>query len=198
MLVLGITGGIGTGKGLATEFFRSRGATIIDADEIAHNLMQPGSPLLPEMVAAFGREILGPDGSLDRRRLARSVFGDPQALARLDAITHPAIKAEIEREIASTVGEGKTRILCVVAPLLLEAGCRQMVDRLLVLVADEQERMRRVTARDGLTEQEVKERMSAQMPPCEQARQADWVVDTTHGPAEAARQLEAVWQELNP
>jgi len=197
MLVLGITGGIGTGKGLATEFFRSRGAAIIDADEIARRLMQPGSALLAKTAIAFGAQILRPDGSLDRRRLAEAVFGDPQAVATLNAITHAPIKTEIERQITRLAEEGKTNIACLVGPLLLEAGCRQMVDRLLVLRADERERICRVMARDGLTEQEVRDRMAVQMSPSEQAQQADWVVDTTQGPESTTRQLEAIWQELN-
>lgn len=94
MLVLGITGGIGSGKSLASEFFRSRGASILDADAVARELMGPGSAVLREVAAAFGPEVLRPDGSLDRRKLSDLVFGDPQAVARLNALTHPPIMAE--------------------------------------------------------------------------------------------------------
>jgi dephospho-CoA kinase len=197
MLILGITGGIGSGKGLATEFFRTRGAAIVDADEVARELMAPGSDLLADVATAFGRDIVLPDGSLDRRRLAQAVFSDPGAVARLNAITHPPIRAAIERQIARVAEEGTAQIVCIVAPLLLEAGYRSMADRVLVMVADEQERVRRVTVRDGLTEDQVRRRMAVQMPACEQARQADWVIDTTQGTEAAAEALEAVWQELN-
>jgi dephospho-CoA kinase len=197
MLILGITGGIGSGKGLAAEFFRTRGAAVIDADEIAHRLTQPGSALLAELAAAFGPGILRQDGSLDRRGLANACFGDPEALARLNAITHPPVKAEMKRALTELVKEGKTGIACIVAPLLLEAGCRDLVDRLLVLVADDEERTRRVMARDGLTQDEVRKRIAAQMPSSEQARHADWVVDTTRGREDVTRQLEAVWLVLS-
>jgi len=196
MLVVGITGGIGSGKGLATEFFRSRGAAIVDADAVARELMRRGSPLLAQVAAAFGPEVLREDGGLDRLGLAKAVFGDPRAVARLNAMTHPPIKAEIERQLGELAEEGKARIACVVAPLLLEAGCRKTVDRVLVIVADEQERIRRVMARDGLTEEEIRQRMAVQMPTEEQRRQADWVVDTTPGREQAYRQLEAIWAEL--
>jgi len=197
MLVLGVTGGIGSGKGLATEFFRARGAAILDADQIARQLMAAGSGLLAELAAVFGREIVRPDGSLDRRKLAEAVFGNPMAVARLNALSHPPIKAEILRQIARLAEGGRTPIVCVVAPLLLEAGYRGMVDRVLVVVADEQERIRRVMARDGLTEEQVRQRMAVQMPPSEQIRQADWVLDTSYGPDAAAERLEMIWRELN-
>ena len=198
MVIVGITGGIGSGKGLATEFFRSRGAVIIDADEIAHELTRPKLPVLADIADAFGQGIVREDGSLDRGQLARLVFGDPQALARLNAITHPAIRSEIERRLARCTEEKRTHVVCIVAPLLLEAGYRESVDRLLVVVADEEERVGRVMARNGLTEEEVKKRMAAQMPPAEQTSEADWVVDTTRGQEDACRQLEGIWAELNP
>ena len=197
MLVVGITGGIGSGKGLAAEFFRRRGAVVIDADAIAREVMQPGSPVLDEVASAFGQEILRADGGLDRRRLSQAVFGQPGAVERLNSLTHPPIMAEIKRRLDGLRREGKATVVCVVAPLLLEAGGRDTVDRVLVIAADEGERVRRVMARDGLAEDEVRERMAAQMVPAEQRRGADWVVDTTPGRSAARRQLEAVWQELS-
>lgn len=197
MLVLGITGGIGSGKSLASEFFRSRGASILDADAVARELMGPGSAVLWEVAAAFGPEVLRPDGSLDRRKLSDLVFGDPQAVARLNALTHPPIMAEIQRRLQELAREGGTAVACVVAPLLLEAGGRKLVDRLLVMVANEEERVRRVMARDGLSESEVRRRMAAQLSPGEQVKGADWVVDTTAGRAAALRELERIWLELN-
>ncbi len=199
MLVLGITGGIGSGKGLATEFFRRRGAAIIDADEIARELTRPGAPLLDRIAAEFGPEFVRADGSLDRRRLARAVFGDPRAVARLGEITHPPVMAAIDERLSNLAAAGDVKIVCLVAPLLLEVGYGRgaKVDRVLVTVADEEERVRRVAARDGLTAEEVKERIAAQMPAEEQRRRADWVVDTTAGREQALEQLESIWAELN-
>ncbi len=198
MVVIGITGGIGSGKGLATEFCRSRGAVIIDADEVARELTRAGEPLVEEIAAEFGREFLREDGSLDRRKLARSVFREAKATTRLNRITHPPIMAAIEQEIVRLAAEGKTRVVCIVAPLLLEAGYGRgdKVDRVLVMVAEEGERIRRIMERDGLTEEEVRQRMAAQMPIDEQCRSGDWVVDTTAGKEQAWRQLERVWEEI--
>ena len=197
MLVIGITGGIGSGKGVATEFFRRRGAEIIDADEIARELSQPHSPLVAEIVSAFGAAVVREDGSLDRKGLARLVFNDAEALAKINALTHPPIIAEVRRRVEEAAGAGGRQMVCVVAPLLLEAGGRDLVDRLLVMWAEEGERVRRVMERDSLSEDEVRQRMAAQMPAEEQRGQADWVVDTTSGLNRTKRQLEEIWDELN-
>ncbi len=198
MVVIGITGGIGSGKGLATEFCRSRGAVIIDADEVAHALTRAGEPLVERIAAEFGREFLREDGSLDRRKLAQFVFQDANAMLRLNRITHPPIMATIKQEIERLAAEGKTRIVCLVAPLLLEAGYSrgELVDRVLVMVAEEGERVRRVMERDGLTETEVRQRMASQMPVSEQRCLGDWVVDTTAGKEQARHQLERIWEEI--
>ncbi len=196
MVTLGITGGIGSGKSVAAEFLRSRGAAVIDADEVARDLMGPGSPLLGEVATAFGREVLRPDGSLDRRKLSGMVFGDPEAVARLNALTHPPIMAEVRKRLERLRSEGGTDIACVVAPLLLEVGGRSLVDRLVVVWASEDERVRRVVARDGLSESEVRQRIAAQMPTDAQLPQADWVVDTTQGLEAAKRQLDRIWEEV--
>ncbi len=103
----------------------------------------------------------------------------------------------MQRQLTRLAKEGKTSIACIVAPLLLEADCRNLVDRLLVLAADDEERIQRVMARDGLTQDEVRKRIAAQMPSSEQAGHADWVVDTTRGMEDTARQLEAVWLVLS-
>lgn len=172
---------------------------IIDADEVARELTRSGTPLVERIKAEFGSEFVRADGSLDRRRLARAVFGDPAATARLNAITHPPILAAVDEKIAELKAEGNARLVCLVAPLLLEVGEARgrRVDRVLVMMAEEEERVRRVVERDGLTAQEVRERMAAQMPAEEQRRRADWVVDTTGGREIARRQLDAIWSELN-
>ena len=137
-------------------------------------------------------------GQLDRRKLARAAFSSQETASRLNAVTHPAIEAEIERLIAELADDGRSLVICLVAPLLLEAGYagRGKVDRVLVMAADRQERIRRVVKRDGLTEEEVRQRMAAQMPEEEQRRLADWVVDTTAGKEQAEQQLERIWSEL--
>jgi dephospho-CoA kinase len=136
---------------------------------------------------------------LDRRRLAHAAFSSPQLAARLNAVTHPEILAAVERMIEELRRDGRTRIICLVAPLLLEAGYGRgtKVDRVLVMTAEERERIRRVVERDGLTEEEVRQRMAAQMPVEEQRRLADWVVDTSAGREQALKELERIWSELH-
>jgi dephospho-CoA kinase len=196
MIVVGITGGIGSGKGLAADFFRGRGAAIIDADEIAREMVAPGSTVLAELAAAFGPQVVQADGALDRRKLASRVFGRPEAVARLNAITHPAVLREIDQRLAARRREKNVRVVCVVAPLLLEVGYQRTVDRVLVMVAEEEERVRRVMARDGVSREEVQGRMHAQMAPEAQRGLADWVVDNTGSPEATQRQLEAIWSEF--
>jgi dephospho-CoA kinase len=199
VVVLGITGGIGSGKGLATDFFGQRGAVIVDADEISHQLTGPGSPLLPVLAEEFGPEILRPDGRLDRKVLAERAFISPEATRRMNAIMHPAILAEVDRQLDLARQQPGVTVICLVAPLLLEAGLRKGtgVDRVLVLVADETERIRRVRERDNATEAEVKQRMAAQLPAAKQIREADWVVDTTAGREQARAQFARIWEELD-
>lgn len=196
MVIVGITGGIGAGKGVAAEFFRKRGAAIIDADEIARELMQPGSRMLGEVVGEFGPGMLREDGSLDRRGLAKRVFGDSDAVRKLNAIAHPPIKDEIGRRINELRRGGGARVVFLVAPLLLEAGLGEAVDRVLVMRCEEEERVRRVMARDGISGEEVRQRMGAQMAAEEQAGRADWVVDSTGGRDEVYQRLQAIWAEL--
>jgi dephospho-CoA kinase len=162
-------------------------------------LTRPGTDLAARIAAEFGSEFVLDSGELDRRKLAASVFGEAEATARLNEITHPPIMAAIRRRLTEAAAEGRTPIACVVAPLLLEAGWGRGrgVDRVLLMVADDGERVSRVVARDGLKPEEVKRRMERQMPAEEQRRHADWIVDTTGEKAAVLRQLEAVWEELN-
>jgi dephospho-CoA kinase len=196
MVIVGITGGIGSGKTVAAEFFRSRGAAIIDADEVARALMGPGSPLLREVAAAFGDTVTRPDGSLDRKAVSRMVFGKAEAVARLNALTHPPIMAEIGQRLRDMADTCEAQVVCVVAPLLLEAGGRCMVQRLLVMWAEVDERVRRVMLRDGLSEDEVRQRIAAQMPAEQQRIGADWVIDTGDSMEATRRQLGHVWDQL--
>ncbi len=196
MIVLGITGGIGSGKSFAAEFFRSRGAAVIDADDLARDVVAPGSPVLAKLAAAFGDDVVRADGQLDRRKLAARVFGRPEAVATLNALTHPAILREMDRRVAQMRSAGAVRVACVVAPLLVEAGYHRSVDRVLVMVAEEETRVQRVMARDGVSREEVTGRIAAQMRPHEQRRYADWVVDASGSEESTRRQLEAIWGEL--
>ena len=197
MRILGITGGIASGKSFVAEFFRQRGLPVIDADQVARELVRAGSPLLAEIVGAFGPEVLTPQGDLDRRKLARLIFADSEARQRLDSLCHAPILAEIQARLDALRDSRPTPDLAVVvAPLLFEADAPHLVDKVLLVAAEEGERLRRLRSREELSEQEARQRLAAQMPLADQRRLADWIVDTTPGREATLARLEALWPRL--
>lgn len=198
MFVLGLTGGIAGGKGHIARLLRERGAVHIDADAVARELVQPGRPLLGRLVEEFGPEILAPDGSLDRARLGRLAFADLDVRARLNRLAHPPILAEIRRRLEELRASAHPPKLVVAEmPLLYEAGAEYLVDKVLVVHADERERIRRITRRDGLSAEHALTRIRAQMPPKEQLRRADLAIDTSGTPEETDRRFaDELWPAI--
>lgn len=173
--VIGLTGGIGAGKSEVARVFRRVGIPVVDADRIAREQMQRGRPVHDEVVAAFGPDVLGEDGEVDRRRLAQVVFADPERLRTLNRITHPRVVAEVERRLAVLAEMGHP-VAVVEAALLVETGLHASLDRIVVVTAPEDERVARVATRDGVPADEVRARVAAQVPDSERARAATWVV----------------------
>ena len=171
--VVGLTGGIGTGKSTVSEMLRARGATVIDADAIVHELQAPGTPLLARMVEAFGQEILGADGALDRKRLGDRVFADASLRARLGALVGPAVVAELARRREAACAEGADLVVLDV-PLLLEGRPRDgsparrtaaaHADEVIVVYAPESLQIARQMARDGASREHALARIRAQLP----------------------------------
>jgi dephospho-CoA kinase len=157
MKVYGLTGGIGSGKSLAARRLRTLGAEVVDADEIAREVVDVGSPGLARLVAAFGEEILFPDGALDRKRLGAIVFADASARAKLNAITHPLIAAETARRLAAHSARGLP-FAFYEAALLVENG----LDGLIVVETDPATQAARIQARDGIDPAEARRRIAAQ------------------------------------
>jgi dephospho-CoA kinase len=183
-LVVGLTGGIGSGKSEVTRAFAALGVDIADADEAAHAVTATGAAGHAAVVAAFGAQVCRPDGSLDREQLRKIVFADPAQRKRLEAILHPLIHAELERQIAHW--RGPYGILSV--PLLLERGTLlPRIARVLVVDCPEDEQVRRVMQRSGLTEAEVRAIMSTQLSRTARLARADDVIDNG-GPREALRE----------
>ena len=149
MLIIGLTGGIGSGKSTVAEYIAQLGVPVIDSDRISRELVVPGSPALGEIAAAFGPEMILEDGTLDRSRLRRQVFADPQQRRRLEAILHPRIYAEMRRRIQAL----DTPYCVLVIPLLLETGATAMVDRVLVVDAPESLQRQRVKRRGGMEDE---------------------------------------------
>ncbi|NDD30862.1 MAG: dephospho-CoA kinase [Proteobacteria bacterium] len=190
--LIGLTGGIASGKNAVAEMLSRRGAAVVDADRVSRDLVAPGSPLLAKIVEAWGEGVLSPDGSLDRKALSSRVFGDTEAVGRLNALTHPAILAEMARR-AEASGES---VAVFMAPLLFEAGGEGLVDEVWVVTADEGERVRRILARDGLSETEARARIAVQVSPAQARARADVVIENDGDLVETERQVDEAWQAV--
>ncbi|HEY7678860.1 MAG TPA: dephospho-CoA kinase, partial [Candidatus Methylomirabilis sp.] len=168
-LVVGLTGGICTGKSTVSRMLADLGATVIDSDDVAHDLQAPGQVTYARVVQAFGPGILNAAGEIDRRRLGALVFAEPTRRAELEAIMHPAIVAESDRRVREALAAG-VQLVVVDAALLVEVGRHRTFPRLVVVVASEAEQVRRLRARNGLSESEARQRLAAQMPLSEKRR----------------------------
>ena len=172
-MIIGLTGGIGAGKSAVADFFSRRGATIVDTDVIAREVVTPPSPVLDALVAEFGSAILRPDGTLDRPALAASVFGHRDREARLNKITHPAIR---ERTLALINAQPAAANVVVVVPLLFQSGFEAHCDKVVSVVAPRAQRVERVMRRDSVTSAQVEERMAAQLDDKTYEQRADVVI----------------------
>jgi dephospho-CoA kinase len=193
--VVGLTGGIGSGKSAVTERLEALGACVLDADAIAREVVDPGEPALEEIAKAFGREMLGDDGTLDRPRMAAQVFTDHEALARLEGITHPRILESVAQRLEALGREG-WRWVVYEAALIVERGLHPELASLVVVSAPEPTRVRRVMERNRIPAQQVLSRMAAQARPATLIAAADHVVDNS-GDLEALEQaVERLYEEL--
>ena len=172
-----LTGGIASGKSTVANLFAAHGVPLIDTDLIAREVVEPGQPALTAVAQAFGSEVLGPDGRLDRRRLRAIVFSDATARARLEAILHPAIRAAMERQSVAAAQAGPYQILVI--PLLAEGGRRDHVDRVLVVDAPESVQVERLMARDAVTREQAEASLQAQASRATRLDMADDVVTNT-------------------
>ena len=169
---VGLTGGIASGKSTAAKFFGALGVPVLDSDQIARDVVEPGQPPLERLVARFGASILTPDGHLDRPALRQIVFSDPKARADLEALTHPAIGAAMEARSAAAGGPYQVLVI----PLLVEKNLMSQVDRVLVVDCDEDLQVRRLRDRDGSTPQQAQAILAAQAPRAARLRAADDVI----------------------
>jgi dephospho-CoA kinase len=185
--VLGLTGGIASGKSTVAALLTELGARVICADTLAREVVAPGTEGLDAVAARFGADYLRPDGTLDRARLGRLVFADPAARRDLEAILHPLIRRAFAAAVARIRAEDPGAVVVYDAPLLIEAGADREVDRVIVVAVDEAVQVRRLVARDGLSEADALARIRAQMPAAERLARADVVIDGT-APREVIRE----------
>lgn len=193
MLRVGLTGGIGSGKSAAAELLAGHGAVIIDADLLARQAVAAGSEGLAQLAAEFGSSVLNPDGSLDRAALARVVFGDEAALARLNAIVHPRVRQLARRAEAAAPPDA---VVVQVIPLLVETGQADAFDLVVVVDVDPALQLDRVLRRGGLDEEQARARIAAQATREQRLAAADAVIDNNGSRADLAAQVDALWRRL--
>ena len=197
MIVIGLTGGIGSGKSTVSRKLKDLGATVIDADQVARDVVKPGTPASREIVQAFGSGILNDDGTLNRKKLGALVFQDPAARAVLNQITHPWIKEAIFGEVEKYRRQpDSNQIVVVEAPLLIEVGLHHGLDEIWVVQVDERVQLERLMNRDGITAAEARQRIASQLPQAEKLKYATRVIDNSGSEAETKKQVARHWASL--
>jgi len=191
----GLTGGIASGKSTVAGFFRELGARVIDADAIAHRVLQRQA-VIGDLAAQFGAGILTPDGGVDRRRLGPRVFGDPKAREWLNRRIHPEVREEVARRLEEERRSGAHPLVVVDVPLLVESGEPHRYGPLVLAWCPPALQLRRIMARDGLKEAEARARLDSQLPIDDKRAHADHIIDTSGSFEETRRQVESVYQAL--
>lgn len=185
---IGLTGGIGSGKSTVASMLSEAGYTIVDADKIAREIMAPGSPVLDKVAAVFGADLIREDGTLDRAGLARRAFASEEETAKLNAITHPAIRADAERQFAAAEARGD-QVAVYDMPLLVEQGLHEDMDLTVVVDVDAEERVRRLVSSRGLVEDDARARIARQLDDATRRAAADVIIDNNGPKSELAPQV---------
>lgn len=195
MKKIGLTGGIGSGKSTVAKLLAEHGFIVVDADKIAREIMEPGSPVLDDVAAAFGDDLINEDGSLDRGELARRAFVDKQSTEKLNSITHPAIRSESERQFAAAEAAGEPAVVYDM-PLLVELGMHRDMDLTVVVDVDAEERVRRLTDSRGLDEADARARIAQQIDADTRTAAADVIIDNNGAEADLKPQVERLIKRI--
>lgn len=195
VITVGLTGGIGSGKSAVSRLLVQRGAVLVDADVVAREVVEPGTPALVDIVEAFGEDVLQPDGTLDRPALGARVFSDPEALARLNAIVHPRV-GERTAELLAAARAAGAEVVVHDVPLLVENGLAGMYDAVVVVAATPATQLDRLVRLRGMSEQDARARIDSQAPLADKLAVATHVVHNDGPLAELAPQVDAVWEAL--
>jgi dephospho-CoA kinase len=195
-LLVGLTGGIATGKSTVSTLLRQLGCEIIDADLLAREVVEPGQPAWTTIVAEFGQGVVTAGGTLDRKKLGAIVFAHPERRRRLEAITHPAIRERFQARLDELAERGFTGLVVFDAAVMIESGNYKNMDRLVVVVTDEATQMARLRGRDGTEDAEGQRKIASQMPLAEKAKLADYVIDNSGDRAATAEQVRRVFAAL--
>lgn len=192
-MILGLTGNIASGKSTVARELERRGAVVVDADQLAREVVAPGSDALRQLVEVWGDEILQADGQLDREMMGRKVFADSQARKQLNEIVHPAI-ARLSVQRLQQLRQENHPLIIYEAPLLYEAGAQTRVDKVLVVTVTPEVQMQRLLARDGLDETQARQRMESQMPQEQKVALADYCIDNSCNWAQTLEQIDELWK----
>ena len=193
MKVIGLTGGIGSGKSEVSQYLQELGAVLIDADRVGHEAYQPNTDTWRELVAAFGEQIRAPDNSIDRKKLGGVVFSNPESLARLNQIVHPRMYEMMKAQIDEYRRQG-VEVVVLEAAILLEAGWNQLVDEVWITVAPESMVVERTRERTGLPEVQILARIRSQMSPEERAKHADVVINNDGSLDDLKAKVKELWE----
>jgi dephospho-CoA kinase len=196
MLRVGLTGGLASGKSFVGEALASLGCHLLKADELGHQLLMPGTPVYEKVVAEFGPAILDSEGRIIRRALASLVFADPQRLARLNAIVHPAVIEEEERWMQAVAARDPHGIAVVEAAILIETGSYRRFDKIVLAVCPDELQIERAMKRDGLSREEALQRLQRQMPLEEKRKFAGYIIDTSGPKEQTLAQVRRLYEEL--
>ncbi len=196
MPVIGLTGNIGSGKSSVARMLKQMGAKVIDTDQVAREVVAPGTRGLKRIIEQFGPEMLNPDGTLNRSRMAQLVFSNPGALARLNAIVHPEIKDIVFRAVADYRTNKYAPLLVIEAPLLIETGMHKDMDEVWLVTINPQAQLTRIMQRDGISAEQARRRISAQMPQEEKKAYAHRIIDNSGPPEETLHQVRQIWHKV--
>lgn len=196
MLIAGLTGGLASGKSFVAAALRDLGCCIVEADALGHEVMQPGGPAYQPIIREFGTDILNPDGSINRSRLAAIVFSDPAELAKLNAIVHPAVQ-ELARQRFREIGERDPHAIVIyVAAILIETGGYRQFPKLILVTCTREQQFARAMARAGAKEADILLRLERQLPVEKKKEFADYIIDASGTTEETLRQTRMVFEEL--
>ena len=196
MITIGLTGGIGTGKSTVSQMLADLGAYIMDADKVGHEMLEPHTEVWEDCVATWGREILGEDEKIDRRKLGAIVFADPAALQKLNSISHPRMKKVMAERLEQLRQDGQVPVAILEAAILIEAQWQDIVDQVWMTDAPEAIAVQRLQARNGLSEQQALARIRSQLTAEERGRYAHVVINTDCTLGELRAKVEELWQTV--
>ena len=196
MKVIGLTGNIACGKSLVASMLEELGAKVIDFDDIAKKIVEPSEPTWKEIVDTFGRDVLNPDDTINRKALGDVIFNDDQKRNILNDITHPKIMASARESVEKYRKENVEAVIIEAALIVEKGGLKDLIEKLIVVISDENSQVERLANRNGFSREEAISRINSQMPAIEKAQHADYIIDNSGTQEETQNQVNDLWAEL--